>query len=163
TDQGEYNQFRERTLFVGRIAGLPLSPAERLQLQIDELTGLRRRLDDYDEVEGTTPRTPPPTDHVDRVVRFCERFDCVARQLRTRQRGRPGFEVNNEYDVQDLLCALLQTDFDDVRREERAPSSVGSAPIIDFLLKAERIGIEVKMVRDSMTARTLGDELLADI
>jgi hypothetical protein len=65
--------------------------------------------------------------------------------------------------VQDLLEALLQTDFDDVRREERSPSHAGSAPAIDFLLKPQRIAIEVKMARDSMTSKTLADELLADI
>ena len=64
---------------------------------------------------------------------------------------------------QDLLHALLQTDFEDVRREERSPSHAGSSPALDFLLKTEQLGIEVKMSRPSMTAKTLGDELLADI
>lgn len=113
--------------------------------------------------EFLVTRTLPPTDSVDRVVRICERFHRVALRLRMRHQGRPRFEVKDEYDVQDLLDALLQTEFDDVRREERSPSHAGSAPAIDFLLKAEQLAIEVKMARDSMTAKTLGDELLADI
>lgn len=108
-------------------------------------------------------RTAAPTDALTRVVQLCDRFHPVALRLRSRHDGRPPFEVKDEYDVQDLLATLLQADFDDVRREERSPSHAGSAPAIDFLLKAEQLGIEVKMARPSMTAKTLGDELLADV
>lgn len=103
------------------------------------------------------------SDALSRIVHLAERFHRVVARLRTRHDGRPPFAVKDEYDVQDLFDALLQTDFEDVRREERSPSYAGSAPSIDFVLKAERLGIEVKMARASMTAKTLGDELLADI
>ena len=107
--------------------------------------------------------TTATTNTLARVIQLCERFHRVALRLRSRHDGRTPFEIKDEYDVQDLLDALLQTDFDDVRREERSPSHAGSSPAIDFLLKAEQLGIEAKMARPSMSAKTLGDELLADV
>jgi hypothetical protein len=108
-------------------------------------------------------RSPTAPDALARVIRLCERFPLVAFQLQKRQRNRAPFEVKDEYDVQDLLHAMLRLDFDDVRPEERAPSHAGSAPSIDFLLKSEQIVVETKMAHEWMTTKTLGDQLLADV
>lgn len=91
------------------------------------------------------------------------RFHKVARQLRTRHDGRQTINISDEYDVQDLLHALLKIYFDDVRPEEWTPSYAGGASRMDFLLKKEQIVIEVKKTRDSMTAKDLGDQLIIDI
>ena len=91
-----------------------------------------------------------------------DRFHKVARQLRSRYSGRLTLEINDEYDVQDLLHALLVLAFDDVRREEWTPSYAGGAVRADFLLKDCQTVIEVKKTRPSMTAKTLGDELIID-
>lgn len=91
-----------------------------------------------------------------------DRFHKIARQLRTRHDSRCTLEINDEYDVQDLLHALLQLHFDDIRPEEWTPSYAGGSVRMDFLLKSEGIVIEVKKTRDSMTAKTLGEELLID-
>jgi hypothetical protein len=69
----------------------------------------------------------------------------------------------DEYDVQDLVGAILALDFDDVRREEWTPSYAGGASRVDFLLKAEQIVVEVKMTRAGLTDRRLGEELVIDI
>ncbi|MCZ8227650.1 MAG: hypothetical protein O9249_00855, partial [Burkholderiaceae bacterium] len=53
------------------------------------------------------------------------RFHAVAVQLRDRYSGRPTLDVNDEYDVQDLMHALLRLHFDDVRPEEWVPSYAG--------------------------------------
>lgn len=90
------------------------------------------------------------------------RFHKVARQLRTRHNSRTTLEINDEYDVQDLLHALLLLHFQDVRPEEWTPSYAGGSLRMDFLLKDEGIVIEVKKTRASMTAKTLGEELLID-
>ena len=79
-----------------------------------------------------------------KVIQICERFHRSASKLEDRYDNRPTIEVGDEYDVQDLLHALLVTEFVDVRSEEYSPSHAGSAPRIDFLLKDEEIGIEVK-------------------
>lgn len=90
------------------------------------------------------------------------KFHKVARQLRTRHDSRNTLEITDEYDVQDLLHALLLLHFDDVRPEEWTPSYAGGSVRMDFLLKEEGIVIEVKKTRKSMTSKSLGEELLID-
>ena len=65
--------------------------------------------------------------------------------------------------MQDLLHALLKIHFNNVRPEEWTPSFAGASARMDFLLHEHDIVIEVKKSRPSMTAKTVGDELLADI
>lgn len=90
------------------------------------------------------------------------RFHKVARQLRTRHDSRQTLEIGDEYDVQDLLHALLLLHFDDVRPEEWTPSYAGGSVRMDFLLKDEGIVVEVKKTRKTMTAKSLGEELIID-
>ena len=92
-----------------------------------------------------------------------ERFHVVARQLRRRHDNRATLLVSNEYDVQDLLHALLKLYFDDVRPEEWTPTYAGGANRMDFLLKDEEIAIEVKMTRPGLKDKELGDQLIVDI
>ena len=91
-----------------------------------------------------------------------DRFHRIARQLRSRHASRATLEIDDEYDVQDLLHALLLLHFDDVRTEEWTPSYAGSAARTDFLLKDYQTVIEVKKTRPTMTAKTLGEELIVD-
>jgi hypothetical protein len=96
------------------------------------------------------------------VITLCRRFDLCVRQLQRRQRSRNPFTVQDEYDVQDLMHALLKLHFDDVRPEEWTPSYAGNASRVDFLLKREMIVVEVKMTRDSLAQRELADQLIID-
>jgi hypothetical protein len=91
--------------------------------------------------------TEKPTQR-ERVATICSRLHLVARQLRVRHDGRPTLEIRDEYDVQDLLHALLRVDFDDVRTEEWTPSYAGGSARMDFLLKAEQIVIEDELIID---------------
>ena len=68
----------------------------------------------------------------------------------------------DEYDVQDLLRALLALYFDDVRPEEWTPSYAGGASRMDFLLKRESVVIEVKKTRPGLTDKEVGDQLIID-
>ncbi|OMD20453.1 hypothetical protein BSK48_30660 [Paenibacillus odorifer] len=99
----------------------------------------------------------------DLVLKLCYRFHMVARQLRSRHSDRPTLDINDEYDVQDLFHALLLLDFDDVRPEEWTPSYAGSSSRVDFLLKKERIIIEIKKTRRGLAAKDIGEQLLVDI
>lgn len=92
-----------------------------------------------------------------------ERFHTVARQMRRRHDGRDTLIINDEYDVQDMLHALLKLHFDDVRPEEWTPSYAGGANRMDFLLKDEEIAIEIKMTRAGLKDKELGDQLIIDI
>ena len=67
------------------------------------------------------------------------KFHDVADQLTDRHDNRNSLHINDEYDVQDLLHALLTLYFDDIRPEEWTPSYAGSSSRMDFLLKQEKI------------------------
>lgn len=97
------------------------------------------------------------------VQRICNRFHQVARQLMQRHDNRSSIKIEDEYDVQDLLHALLRLHFDDVRAEEWTPSYAGSASRMDFLLKKEKIVIEVKKTRKNLGAKEVGEQLMIDI
>jgi hypothetical protein len=77
TDESVHWQFKTRTILFRPDPRFWPTPKERLQLQIRELTALRRRLDDYDEVAAPMTSAPTPTDPLTRVVRLCERFDRI--------------------------------------------------------------------------------------
>ena len=97
------------------------------------------------------------------VERVCKRIPLVVRQLRIRHDGRAAHEVEDEYDLQDVLHALLLLFFDDVRPEEYTPSYAGKSSRMDFLLKECSIVIEAKMTRKGLGAREVGEQLLLDI
>ena len=100
----------------------------------------------------------------DKVLsKIFEKFHICARQLKRRHAGRPTLEIKDEYDVQDLLNAILRLHFEDVRPEEWTPSYAGGNNRMDFLLKNEEISIEVKMTRDGLKDKELGDQLIIDI
>ncbi len=71
--------------------------------------------------------------------------------------------INDEYDVQDILHALLKLYFDDIRPEECTPSYAGKASRMDFLLKAESIVIEVKKTHQGLSDKEIGDQLIIDV
>jgi DpnII restriction endonuclease len=90
------------------------------------------------------------------LVIYCSRLNVVARQLRDRHEGRSTLEIEDEYDVQDLLHSLLRLHFDDVRSEEWTPSYAGGSGRMDFLLKVEQIVIEAKMARPGRSYQESG-------
>lgn len=83
--------------------------------------------------------------------------------LTHRRKGIQPLSFGNEYDVQDLLHALLRPWISDIRPEEFTPSYAGSSTRMDFLLPAHELVIETKIVRDRAHAKKVGDELIIDI
>jgi len=83
--------------------------------------------------------------------------------LTHRRKGAQQLEFSNEYDVQDLLHAMLRPWISDIRPEEFTPSYAGSSTRMDFLLPAHNLVIELKFVRDRSHAKRIGDELIIDI
>jgi hypothetical protein len=80
-----------------------------------------------------------------------------------RRKGFQSLSFSSEYDVQDLLHALLRPWILDIRPEEFTPSYAGSNTRMDFLLPAHNLVIETKRVRDKAHAPKVGDELIIDI
>ncbi|HAI2361552.1 TPA: transposase, partial [Escherichia coli] len=80
--------------------------------------------------------------------------------LTHRRKGSQSLSFSNEYDVQDLLHALLRPWVQDIRPEEFTPSYAGSSTRMDFLLPAHKLVLETKIVRDRSHAKKIGDELI---
>jgi len=118
-----------------------------------------RQLARFFDQEPDAP-TPSPLDTVRHLLHHFHRF-CVA--LNQRHDGRAGLSVTNEYDVQDLLRALLTLHIADLRPEEPVPSCAGASSRMDFLLHDLQVGIEVKMTRTGLKDKKLGEELIVDI
>jgi hypothetical protein len=98
-----------------------------------------------------------------------EVIDPIVRGLRNamhplthRRKGSTALTFSNEYDVQDLLHALLRPWIRDIRPEEFTPSYAGSSTRMDFLLPAHELVIETKIVRDKLHGKKIGDELTID-
>ena len=100
---------------------------------------------------------------IEALQRVFSKFHKIVRKLRDRHGDKTPLEVSDEYDVQYLLNALLVLWFDDVRREEPTPSFAGKSSRIDFLLKKEKIGVEVKMTRQGLADKEVRDQLIIDI
>ncbi|MEX0715211.1 MAG: hypothetical protein WD066_01420 [Planctomycetaceae bacterium] len=83
--------------------------------------------------------------------------------LTHRRKGSQALSFGSEYDVQDLLHALLRPWISDIRPEEFTPSYAGSSTRMDFLLPSYSLVIETKIIRDRAHARRVGDELIIDI
>lgn len=97
------------------------------------------------------------------VEQICSRFHLITRQLRSRHEGRDTLDVQDEYDVQDLMHALLSLHFDDIRPEEYTPSYAGKSSRMDFLLKREATVVEIKKTRSGLDAKELSSQLIEDI
>jgi hypothetical protein len=132
---------------------------------IQRVEGLLERLPLYPDMRAPVAESGIVSSNSNRadIERICRRFHQVVRELGSRHAGRAPFTVNDEYDVQDLLHALLRLYFDDIRPEEWTPSYAGGSSRMDFFLPEERTVIEVKKSRLGLGARELGDQLLIDI
>jgi hypothetical protein len=97
------------------------------------------------------------------LTNLFSKFHRIAQTLRNRHKNKPTLIIQDEYDVQDLLRALLKEHFDDVRDEDYVPSYAGSNSRVDFVLKNEKIVIEVKMTNDKLKDKEVGGQLLIDI
>src|SRR5262249_10805044 len=92
---------------------------------------LRALRADYEDERVESPnRSDIPV--FPQIEKLLTRFHLVAQRLKNRRANRPTFFINDEYDVQDLLYALLQIEFDDIRIEEPTPSTAGKSARMDF-------------------------------
>lgn len=94
--------------------------------------------------------------------RIFKKFHLVAIQLQKRRKGKQLFLIENETDVQDLLRALLTPFFENIRPEEPTPSVAGQYARIDFILKDQKIAIEVKIAFEGHLDSKIFDELHSD-
>jgi hypothetical protein len=132
-----------------------------MKREISLLEGYIERLEIIPE--AVTQASSAAQDAMAQIASLCERFHIVARTLLTRYNDRSTISIADEYDVQDLIHALLRLYCEDIRPEEWTPSYAGKSSRMDFLLKRERIVVEVKKTRVGLDAKELGDQLILDI
>jgi len=101
-------------------------------------------------------------DPLNLVRKVCLRFHSVARQLRLRRDYRPTLEVDDDYDLQDLLCALLKVEFDEVATDEWTPPYTGGASRTTLLVNRDQIAVVAKKTRSGLTTKELADQIAAD-
>lgn len=101
-------------------------------------------------------------DAVEVVLELGQRFRYVERSLARRYGGRDTLAVDDEYDAQDLLGALLTLFFEDIRPEEHTPEYAGASSRIDFILPDYELAVELKFAREGLTDKKLGEELMVD-
>jgi hypothetical protein len=102
-------------------------------------------------------------DVLEKLELIFSNFHKVVRQLRSRYNDKETLDVSDEYDVQDLLHAILHIFFLDIRPEEYTPSYAGSHRRMDFLLKPEKTVIEIKMTRKNLGNKEISEQLNDDI
>lgn len=107
-------------------------------------------------------RELPVSDPVDALRKVCLRFHAVARQLRLRKDYRTTLEVEDDYDLQDLLCALLKLEFDEVGADEWTPPYAGGSTRTTLLLNQDRLAVIAKKTRSGLTTKELAEQIAAD-
>jgi hypothetical protein len=120
--------------------------------------------EDHEVTRTVMPSGPPKPRQVEELIEVLIRgLRRAMHPLTHRRRGAQPLSFANEYDVQDLLHALLRPWVSDIRPEEFTPSYAGSSTRMDFLLPEYSLVIETKIVRDRAHAKRIGDELIVDI
>lgn len=109
-----------------------------------------------------THREQPSSDPVDALRKVCLRFHAVARQLRLRKDYRTTLEVEDDYDLHDLLCALLKLEFDEVGADEWTPPYAGGSTHTTLLLNRDRLAVVAKKTRSGLTTKELAEQIAAD-
>lgn len=150
-------------------------PEKAVKMQIDKTSfygygidalgaSIKEELKELSWLKNTTKDATTKESSTNNLIeQILNRFDRSARQLKRRYNQRPTVEVNDEYDVQDVLHAILKCYFDDVRPEEYCPSYAGASSRIDFLLKKEKIIIEAKYASSKLKDKKIGEQLIIDI
>lgn len=132
---------------------------------LTRITKIREKVDLFEELPGV--QYEEEVDMTEIAFQFLDKvfskFHKAAQSLRSRHANRDTLTIRDEYDVQDLLRSFLKIGFDDVREEDYSPSYAGSNSRVDFVLKDEKIVIEVKITSDSLKDKELGNQLLIDI
>lgn len=105
----------------------------------------------------------PPSGVEELLSRLVVGLPRAMHPLEYRRKLAKTLSFESEYDVQDLLHAMMRPWIADIRAEEFVPSYAGSNTRMDFLLPAHKIVVETKFIRDMRHARNVGDELIIDI
>ncbi len=97
------------------------------------------------------------------ILEILDSFQVISRFMTKRKHNRPAYNIENEYDIQDLLYCIIRSTFKNTKLEEWTPQIAGKSKRIDIVLPSEEILIETKYIRDNQHAKTIVNELMIDI
>ncbi|MFJ8086858.1 hypothetical protein ACIQ7N_01390 [Lysinibacillus sp. NPDC095746] len=108
----------------------------------------------------------PPNPSIEKIVPLLSKifinFNRFDVNIKRRYSNRDTIEINDEYDLQDSLLAIMKLFIDDVRPEDYVPSYAGKNSRVDFLLPEHKIVIETKMTSKSLSDKQIGEQLIID-
>jgi hypothetical protein len=154
-----YLKHQQETLYMyGPTNGSILAP----------LAGILSSLRDDVTAGRLSPTTKlPPADKAGDlalILCVCERLRDAARQLRDRARGKADFKIEDEYDVQDLLFAVLRAYLKQAIQEDPISKIANcKSSRADISIEAMGVLIEIKFVRSPRDQSTLVQQYAEDL
>lgn len=118
---------------------------EGLTKTIKELDSLIEQLQLRLQHSGAGQKMSPNTE-IQLILQLCSRLKHSAKVLARRRSGKQPFEITDEYDVQDLLQAILRAYFKYSISEEPISKLAGSSSRADFAIQDLGVIIEAKFV-----------------
>lgn len=89
---------------------------------------------------------------VELILNILQNFGNTVKKItRERRKGHDNFEINDEYDVQDILYIMLKPIFPQLIIEEPTPKVGPRYNLIDLVIRDEGIIVEAKMIKESDT------------
>jgi len=146
-------------LLLKREGGTKIGPA-RAALRVAAFDWIRQS---HPVITVTRPIVAEVCDLLRRVPAGLRRWTWEE-AARTSARGAQGrkWHIDNEYHVQNLLCALLAPIFPDLKDEEYTPSVGPLHPRADICMPSLNLIIEVKFWRANKSSKDLIEEVAAD-
>lgn len=142
------------------------------QIQQDYRDGLKKSLKELDSVieqlqlklqhGGMTPKMAPSAE-IQLVMQLCGRLNHSAKVLNRRRAGKQPFEITDEYDVQDLLQAILRAYFKYSISEEPISKLAGSSSRADFAIQDLGVIIEAKYVHGPNEQDRISKQFAEDV
>lgn len=99
---------------------------------------------------------------LDVLMRVIDQFPTAVHVLQHRQRSRPPYLINDEYDAQDLFRALALAALPDLVPEDPASKVADKGSRLDFTSRSARLGVELKFLRGHADLERVRQEVLVD-
>lgn len=105
-----------------------------------------------------------PAPEIELLLRVCSRLPDAARALASRRKGKMPFKIEDEYDAQDLLHALVRGYFKySITEEPMGRVGAGQSSRADLAMEELGVLIEVKYVRGPKDQSRIVEELAHDL
>jgi REase_DpnII-MboI len=142
-----------------------LSKGPSLSHLIDAVQMILGRLEGFaDDNEFRVGEFASVNSDVELIVKLCSRLKQAARALGDRQHKKPGFDITDEYDIQDLVHALLRAYFKYPVRENPLPKVAGAVSTrADLCIEQLGVIIELKHVKSPTDQGRIEKDIAEDL